>query len=124
MPHRYAIFFVSRDHPRVRVHAGLAIDRWVPHPGVLHLFPDVHCDATQSEQNRDDEKSPNELATLDSSTAFLYGGRHSRFEFKSANFTSFYERRILEGVGHCPPKEGPRSFLKGVEDLTAAATKL
>jgi pimeloyl-ACP methyl ester carboxylesterase len=29
----------------------------------------------------------------------------------------------FEGVGHCPPKEGPHSFLKGIEDLTAAAKK-
>jgi len=35
-----------------------------------------------------------------------------------------YERRILEGVGHCPPKEGPRPFVKGIEDLMAAAKKV
>jgi hypothetical protein len=27
-------------------------------------------------------------------------------------------------LGHCPPKEGPHSFLKGIEDVTAAARKL
>jgi hypothetical protein len=39
-------------------------------------------------------------------------------------FTGFYERRILEGVGHCPPKEGPRPFVKGIEDLMAAVKKV
>lgn len=42
-------------------------------------------------------------------------------EGRESLFTSFYERRILEGVGHCPPKEGRHPFLKGIEDLTAAA---
>ena len=42
-------------------------------------------------------------------------------EGQESLFNSFYERRILEGVGHCPPKEGPHPFLKGVEDLRAAA---
>ena len=38
-------------------------------------------------------------------------------------FTSFYERLTLEGVGHSPLKERPHSFLKYIEDLTAAAKK-
>jgi pimeloyl-ACP methyl ester carboxylesterase len=45
-------------------------------------------------------------------------------EGQESLFTSFYERRILKGIGHCPPKEGPDSFLKGIQDLTAAAKKL
>jgi pimeloyl-ACP methyl ester carboxylesterase len=45
-------------------------------------------------------------------------------EGQESLFTGFYERRILKGVGHCPPKEGPDSFLKGIQDLTAAAKKL
>jgi pimeloyl-ACP methyl ester carboxylesterase len=44
-------------------------------------------------------------------------------EGQESLFSSFYERRILEGVGHCPPKEGPRPFVKGIEDLMAAAKK-
>jgi pimeloyl-ACP methyl ester carboxylesterase len=45
-------------------------------------------------------------------------------EGQESLFTSFYERRILEGVGHCPPKEGPRPFVKGIEDLMAAAKQV
>jgi pimeloyl-ACP methyl ester carboxylesterase len=48
----------------------------------------------------------------------------SASEGQESLFTSFYERRILEGVGHCPPKEGPHSFLKGIEDLMTAAKKV
>jgi hypothetical protein len=44
-------------------------------------------------------------------------------EGQESLFTSFYERRILEGVGSCPPKEGAHFFLKGIEGLTAAAKK-
>jgi pimeloyl-ACP methyl ester carboxylesterase len=44
-------------------------------------------------------------------------------ERQESLFTSFYEPRILEGVGHCPPKEGPHPFLKGIEDLMVAAKK-
>jgi pimeloyl-ACP methyl ester carboxylesterase len=45
-------------------------------------------------------------------------------EGQESLFAGFYERRILEGVGHCPPKEGPRPFVKGIEDLMAAAKKV
>ena len=45
-------------------------------------------------------------------------------EGQESLFTGFYERRILEGVGHCPPKEGPRPFAKGIEDLMAASKKV
>jgi pimeloyl-ACP methyl ester carboxylesterase len=50
--------------------------------------------------------------------------RTSASEGQESLFTSFYERRILEGVGHCTPKEGPRPFVKGIEDLMAAAKKV
>lgn len=50
--------------------------------------------------------------------------RTSASEGQESLFTSFYERRILEGVGHCAPKEGPRPFVKGIEDLMAAAKKI
>jgi pimeloyl-ACP methyl ester carboxylesterase len=45
-------------------------------------------------------------------------------EGQESLFTGFYERRTLEGVGDCPPKEGPRPFVKGIEDLMAAAKKI
>jgi pimeloyl-ACP methyl ester carboxylesterase len=45
-------------------------------------------------------------------------------EGQESLFTGFYERRILEGVGHCPPKEGPRPFAKGIEDLMAASKQV
>ena len=35
-------------------------------------------------------------------------------------FTSRYERRVLEGVGHNPPLEAPRDFARAVTDLLAA----
>jgi|ERR1700733_4750666 hypothetical protein len=77
------------------------------HPGIIlgcASMPDFHstsgslilvswicfltCIATPLNPNKTGTtKVPNELATLDSGTAFLYGGRHSRFEFKSANST-------------------------------------
>jgi pimeloyl-ACP methyl ester carboxylesterase len=50
--------------------------------------------------------------------------RTSASEGQESLFTSFYERRILEGVGHCAPKEGPGPFVKGIEDLMAAAKKV
>jgi pimeloyl-ACP methyl ester carboxylesterase len=33
-------------------------------------------------------------------------------------FTSRYERRLLDGVGHNPPQEAPRAFAQAVLDLT------
>jgi len=33
-------------------------------------------------------------------------------------FTSRYERRLFDGVGHNPPQEAPRAFAEAVLDLT------
>lgn len=34
-------------------------------------------------------------------------------------FTGYYERRIVEGVGHCPPTNGAQEFVKGINDHLA-----
>jgi pimeloyl-ACP methyl ester carboxylesterase len=38
-------------------------------------------------------------------------------ERHAQHFTGFYERRVLENVGHNPPQESPRAFAQAVLDL-------
>jgi len=40
-------------------------------------------------------------------------------EGQESLFTGYYERRVLKGVGHCPPADGPEEFFKGINDLLA-----
>ena len=36
-------------------------------------------------------------------------------------FTGHYERRLLAGVGHCPPAEAPNAVAKAIEDMLATS---
>jgi pimeloyl-ACP methyl ester carboxylesterase len=38
-------------------------------------------------------------------------------EGQEAHFTGFYERRLLPGVGHCPPAEAPDTVSRAIEDV-------
>jgi pimeloyl-ACP methyl ester carboxylesterase len=41
----------------------------------------------------------------------------SSSEGHERQFTAGYERRVLAGVGHCPPAEAPNSVAQAIEDL-------
>lgn len=47
----------------------------------------------------------------------------STTEGQESFFTSHYERRMLKGVGHCPPQESPAEIVNGIHDLLRLAKR-
>jgi pimeloyl-ACP methyl ester carboxylesterase len=41
----------------------------------------------------------------------------SSSEGQDGQFTAGYERRVLAGIGHCPPAEAPDSVARAIEEL-------
>jgi pimeloyl-ACP methyl ester carboxylesterase len=41
----------------------------------------------------------------------------STSEGQESQFSGFFERRLLPGVGHCPPAEAPEAVVRAIEDV-------
>lgn len=43
---------------------------------------------------------------------------------QETQFTGYYERRLLQGVGHCPPAEAPQAVVQALEDVLQISAKM
>jgi pimeloyl-ACP methyl ester carboxylesterase len=90
----------------------------------LHCYRDMYANAPGDPALERFERALADKPKISVPTIVLQGDSDGLYpasvsEGQESLFTGYYERRVLKDVGHCPPRDGPQEFVKGINDLLA-----